>query len=247
MQVRRLNTTGVTRFRELLGELRNGENPPISREEILTSSNTSSGLNVALQIEASEEIISKMDMARYLYELLSHLNRGDAVRNRGMWSWLGLFMFDMICPADPNTGTRRIREDWYYVFQPDDALPNYQTYYRHLLYTPYSLYRSFKGDAGRVLLAGSVWVGGDMIEQIASRQEYISCRPVLEALDRLYYVEEDGLGRVKRGATDRTRDGSLRRFVTFLQQIDATYDLYGLSCEKILNLLPSEFDEWHQQ
>ena len=83
-----------------------------------------------------------------------------------------------------------------------------------------------------------------MIEQVASRQEYISCHPVLETLDRLYYVEEGGLGRIKRGATDRTRDGSLRRFVAFLQQIDATYNLYGLTCEKILDLLPPEFDDW---
>ena len=246
MQVRRLNTAGVTRFRGLLAQLRNGETSTISPEEILTSRKTSSGLNVALQIEADRQVISKKDMGRYLHEVLSPLNREDTIRRTGLWSWLGLFMFDVVCPSDPHTGTRRIREDWYYAFQPDDAVPNYQTYYRHLLYTPYFLYRSFGGGAGRALLAGRVWVGGDMIEQIASRQEYISCRPVLEALDRLYYVEEGGLGRIKRGSTDRTRDGSLRRFVAFLQQIDATYDLYGLTCEKILDLLPPEFDDWLQ-
>ena len=244
MQVRRLNATGVRRFRGLLEALRSGELPSISPEEILTSPNTSSGLNVALHVEDGREITSKMDMARYLYEVLTPLNREDTLRRVGLWSWLGLFMFDTICPVDPNTGTRRIREDWYYVFQPDDAAPNYQTYYRHLLYTPYFIYRTFGGRAGRALLAGRADVGGDMIEQIASRQEYISCRSVLETLDHLYYTEENRSGRVKRGATDRTRDGSLRRFVAFLQQIDATYDLYGMSREKIVDVLPPEFDEW---
>ena len=213
-------------------------------EDILTSPRTSSGLNIAASIDRTPAIASKMDLARYLYEALAPLNNGNILRQQGLWSWLGLFLFETLCPCDPRSGLRRLREDWYYVFQPDSGTPSYRTYYRHLLYTPYSLYRSFSGEAGKALLAGPVSVGGDMVEQIASRQEYISCLPVLEAIDCLYYVESNGVGRVKRGATDRNRDGNLRRFVAFLQQIDTTYDLYGTTCEKILELLPPEFDEW---
>ena len=243
MDVRRLNTTGLAQFRAFLSGLRTTDHPHDAPIDILTSPSTSAGLRFGIPAERPIAITSKMDMALYLNELLAPLNREDTLLNNGLWSWLGIFMFDIICPVNPNDGTRRIREDWYYVFQPDDGLPDYQTYYRHLLYTPYFLYLSFHGEAGRALLAGSPSVGGDMTEQIASRQEYISCRPVLEALDHLYY--DDDSGKVKTGATDRNRDGNVRRYVSFLQQIDSTYDLYGMSYEKILDLLPSEFNEWN--
>jgi len=36
----------------------------------------------------------------------------------------------------------------------------------------------------------------------------------------------------------------LRRFITFVQQLDFNYDLFGMSAMEILALLPSEFDGW---
>ena len=242
MYVARLNAVGITRFRAFLNQLREPDSSPELPEDILTSRTTAARLNFTIPIRDVPEIVSKMDMAEYLNELLSPLSYENALNTPGLWSWLGLCLFDIICPPDPNTAMRRVREHWYYVFQPDDGVPDYQTYYRHLLYTPYFLYRSFNGEVGMALLAGSASVGGDMTEQIASRQEYISCRPVLEALDHLYY--DNNIERVKTGSTDRNRDGNVRRYVAFLQQIDATYDLYGMNSDKILELLPPEFDEW---
>ncbi len=93
-------------------------------------------------------------------------------------------------------------------------------------------------------MTGESHVGGEMIEQIASRLEYISCRAVLEALDRLYLDDTRDVERLKPGATSRTRGGALGRFITFLEQIAMTYDLYGMTGENILDLLPPEFDEW---
>ena len=243
MHVRRLNSAGVKKFRAFLDDSRRTDSPIEVPLDILTSPTTSSGLNVAIAIEEDRTFNSKMDLAEYLYSLLSLLNTGDTLSRKGMWSWLGLYMFETLCPISASSGLRQIRKDWYYVFQPDDAPPDYTTYYRHLLYTPYSLYRSFQGTVGRALLTSSVSTGGDVIEQIASRQEYISCRPVLGALDHLYYDEAQG--QLKRGATGN-RDGNLRRFVAFLQQIDTTHDLYGMEWAKIIALLPPEFDEWRE-
>ena len=41
--------------------------------------------------------------------------------------------------------------------------------------------------------------------------------------------------------------GTLRRFVHVLQQLDVTYDVYGMSGRAILDLLPSEFDAWRER
>ena len=244
MQVRRLNSTGLARFKTFLGEARLSSSPPEMPTDILTSRSTSSGLNVAIEIEPVSGVSSKLELTRYLHEKLRPLDQDASLGRNGMWSWLGLFMYDTLCPVNPSTGRRTTRQDWYYIFQPDDGPQNFQTYYRHLLYTPYHLYRSFQESAGRVLLTGESHVGGEMIEQIASRLEYISCRAVLEALDHLYLDDTRDVERLKSGATSRNRGGALGRFITFLEQIAMTYDLYGMTGENILDLLPPEFDEW---
>jgi len=39
----------------------------------------------------------------------------------------------------------------------------------------------------------------------------------------------------------------LRRFVDVLQQLDVNYDLYSMSAEAIVGLLPDEFDKWRKK
>jgi hypothetical protein len=64
------------------------------------------------------------------------------------------------------------------------------------------------------------------------------------ALDRLYYSLSESGGAPKRGATTRTRPGNLRRFIEVFWQFHLTYDLYAMTDEDILNLLPTEFNRW---
>ena len=244
MQVRRLNNTGLARFKAFLEDVRHSSLSAEIPTDILTSRSTSAGLNVAIEIDPMGGVSSKLELARYLYEKLRPLDQDASLSRNGMWSWLGLVMFDTLCPVNPSTGRRTTRQDWYYIFQPDHGPQNFQTYYRHLLYTPYHLYRSFQEGAGRALLTGESHIGGEMVEQIASRLEYISCRAVLETLDQLYLDETQDVPTLKPGATSRTRAGALGRFITFLEQIAMTYDLYGMTGQNILELLPPEFDEW---
>jgi hypothetical protein len=52
----------------------------------------------------------------------------------------------------------------------------------------------------------------------------------------------------KRGAqVSSPEPGTLRRFVHVLQQLDVTYDVYGMSGQALLDLLPAEFDPWRGQ
>ena len=52
-------------------------------------------------------------------------------------------------------------------------------------------------------------------------------------------------GLPKRGAQGAAEHpGTLRRFVRVLQQLDLTYDIYGMSGKTIVDLLPPEFDAW---
>ena len=63
----------------------------------------------------------------------------------------------------------------------------------------------------------------------------------MDAASRLYIGE----GRYTQAKSSRKRvQAAARRLADVLTQLDLTWDLYDLSTEKLLDLLPSEFDEF---
>ena len=85
-----------------------------------------------------------------------------------------------------------------------------------------------------------------MYHEIASRQDLVAHKGVLDAARMLYLDAKHG--RPKTGAQGSiNQPGTVRRFVRVLQQLDVTYDIYGLSGRQIVELLPPEFDVWQAQ
>jgi hypothetical protein len=92
-------------------------------------------------------------------------------------------------------------------------------------------------------LAGPPHSESGIYHEIVSRQDLSANKGVLQAAAMLYF--DPKRGRPKPGAQGSHRNpGTVRRFVRVLQQLDVTYDIYGLSGEQILGLLPAEFDSW---
>jgi hypothetical protein len=59
----------------------------------------------------------------------------------------------------------------------------------------------------------------------------------------MYY--DPGKANAKRGAySSKRKPGTLLRFIDVVQQLDLTYDLYGMAGDQVLDLLPQEFDDW---
>jgi hypothetical protein len=48
----------------------------------------------------------------------------------------------------------------------------------------------------------------------------------------------------KFGAIPKNKPGTLYRFIDVIQQLDLNYDLYSMSRDEILDLLPQEFNKW---
>jgi hypothetical protein len=80
---------------------------------------------------------------------------------------------------------------------------------------------------------------GDVVEQLASRQDLVRARGVMEATTRLYVDEKQAL---KRGAASKDKPATARRLANVLGQLDLTYDLQSLEADEVLDLLPEEFD-----
>jgi len=235
--VRALSPAGVERFRAYLAALRDGarEAPPWA---LLEDDQASVELSAEAWVER-RQFGSRWGVGEYLWQQLAPLPPDEVEGNRGLWAWLALYYFDQVCPARAD-GMRRPGQDYRHL--PDFGFRNR---YRHLLYGPYAVYRRHRGYA-ILVLSGPPHVELRLYHEITSRTDLIASRGVLEALNALYLDRTRGLP--KRGAQSTVPGpGTLQRFVRVLQQLDVTYDVYGMSGQALLDLLPPEFDSWREK
>jgi hypothetical protein len=229
-----LNRLGLEELRTYLARLRDGrdEAPPFA---LLDDPAYIKELPVELEVGVPL-FTSRFELGRYLTELLEPLRADVTDRDIGLWAWLSLAWFDQVCPID-EAGKRQPGRDYRHI--PDFSFRNK---HRHLLLGPFQLYRRH-GTSAALLLAGSLNSESGVYHEIASRQDLVANRGVLEAAQQLYLDAKRG--RPKPGAQGSiNQPGTVRRFVRVLQQLDVTYDIYGLTAKQILELLPPEFDDW---
>lgn len=229
MKLRRFNTGGINRLEQFLASA--------SRDtEDLCAFLNDPRLSIVVSPEIKVEarlFVDRFAAGEYLYSLLKDSNILNLDNDRGIWAWLSAFYFDQLCPDGTKPGM-----DYRWI----PAVNSFRNYYRHLLAGPYFIYRAHIENPlhAMAVLATPLHRPGDIVEQLASRQELVTNHSVMEAATRLY-IGEDGLPKPRaagRGA------GSARRLADVLTQLDLTWDLYDLSTEKLLELLPSEFDEF---
>jgi hypothetical protein len=107
---------------------------------------------------------------------------------------------------------------------------------------PVLLYATL-GDDGDHLICSKPGIGPEIREQLTSQQDMFS-RNFQRACRNLYY--DEAVGSVKKGAGGKDRAGVPRRMAAVRKQLDVTWDMTDLSAEKILELLPAEFDHFKE-
>jgi hypothetical protein len=236
MKLRRLNLAGIEQFERFLDSVTEAA-PLVVPIAALTAPETSESLGIEIEVEP-RAFANRMELSSYLFKKLNGSGLLDIDADRGLWSWLALFFFESLCPAD-RVGRRNPGNRARWILDPH----NFQRYYRHLLAGPYKIFRAYweRPEVAMCLLCGVPDKPGDLVEQLVSRQEVITNTAIIGAATRLYY--DAGSGKLKTGAGSKGR-GSPRRLVDVLQQFDVTYDLYSLNIEEVSQLLPKEFDKF---
>ena len=235
MKLRRLRDLGEQRMTEFLDSLKS-DAPTSFPSEVLSDPAYCEAVSEA-KVE-SREFENKYDLASYLHDLFKRADLVDVVSDRGLWSWLSLYYFSLLCPRDrggrfkPGARARWIPE-----------VNNYQRYYRHLLAGPYRIFYFHRDqpERTRALLCGPISAQGELIEQLASRHELITNRHLIDAVTTLYYDPKNRKN--KRGAGGKGA-GSPRRLAHVIDQFNLTWDLYETTPREFLALLPSEFDRF---
>ncbi|GAB4373677.1 MAG: hypothetical protein Kow0062_10970 [Acidobacteriota bacterium] len=231
--VRRLTKHGIARFREYLEALRSGsrDEPPL---HLLADPRASEPRENDATVEP-REFATRLEFARYLAGVFAEEDAALLGEDVGLWSWLSLFWFEQVCPRRPD-GTRAPGRDYRHVLEP-----GFRYGHRHLLAGPFLVYRICNEDAP-LLLSSPLHRENAFHHELASRQALLSNPSIIRAVHLLY--RDERTGRPRRGAYGKGKPGTLRRFVDVIQQLDLNYDLYSMSAEAIVDLLPTEFDRW---
>ena len=230
MRLRRFTEVGISRF----DDFRASSLQAVDQlHEILRDDACSESVSTEIEVE-QQRLPTRFSVGEYLHGLLDDVTAPGVNIDVGTWTWLSAFYFAQLCPQGSSPGDR---PRWV------PAMDNYRQYYRHLLAGPYLVYRAHSDNPHRAmaLLANPPHQPGDIAEQLASRQELVTNPSVMEVATRLYINTANNSP--KRGAAGRG-PGSARRLAAVLNQLDLTWDLYGLDPDKLLDLLPEEFDQF---
>ena len=231
--VRKLNSRGLGYFKKYLNDLR--ENPDLKPPfEILENPDYSENFQDKAHVEQMD-FQYRTHMVKYLSKALESLNTSLGAKNIGLWSWLSLFYFDQVCAKDLN-GKRVSGMDYRHILNI-----GFRYKHLHLLAGPFQTYKMYREKA-RLLLHGATHTGNKIHNELVKRQNFITNPGIIDAADALYFDKDNN--KPKSGTTSQVRGGSLLRFITVIQQLELTFDLYSMDAKEILNLLPEEFNTW---
>ena len=237
MAIRQLNDRGLEAFRGYLDGLRAGSGSP-PPADLLTDAGMTQPMPGGGQVEA-RSFKSRLEATRYLHTALAEVV-SEAIENEvGLWSWLSLFYFDQVCPADP-TGRRKPGRGYRHILEP-----GYPFGHRHLLGGAHLVYTVYGcGEMlSPLLLNTPLHIENKFCHELAGRQGFITDQGVMEAAARLYFDQRTE--KPKRGAQiKKNAPGTLYRFIDVVQQLDLNYDLYSMSGAQVMALLPAEFASW---
>lgn len=235
MRLRKLNHAGINGFAHYLAGLYEAPDQPIPMN-LLTDLAFSNDYEIDIDID-NPGFESRYQLGRYLVERLSGFDQNAIAADAGLWAWLGLLYFADLCPEDAD-GNRRPAASNNYILSAQQ-----KDFHRHAVRTTYMLVRQH-GENVQYMLSNPLSKRGELTEQLTGRSYFMSCEGIMTAA-KLLYADPDR-DTWKRGAATK-KPGAVRRFGIVVRQFELTYDLFSLTGNQIVSMLPREFDGFRQQ
>tara|TARA_Y100000590_G_scaffold51404_1_gene54023 strand:- start:4441 stop:5190 length:750 start_codon:yes stop_codon:yes gene_type:complete len=245
INIRSLKTTGIDAFTRYLTDMRDhadlgsvseyDEVAGVRRDEILYGERFSEEFPLSIPLE--NEFPSRYELGTHLFQAFERggFHRRDIDYQKGLWSWLALFLLERLIQT--SNGSMQIRLDEHYIQSASRTV-----FYRHRVSSSWRAVADY-GERARLFLYGvPLHTHGELMEQFASQGNMTES--IVEVADQLYWDHRTGTR--KYGAMARDK-GSIRRFVQVLKQFRRTYDLGTLPADDLLSLLPAEFDRFKSE
>ena len=175
------------------------------------------------------------EMAENILESIGDADLFDLLPLEGLWAWLTFVLRDHLFKRGAE-GKRKLGE--IHRWDPGN-LNDWQKGQRHLVRMPVQLL-SFLGHDANHLLCGHPSILPEIREQLTSQQDMFS--QTFQHVARSLYFDDES-GKLKRGAGGKG-PGSPRRLAKVRQQLDVTWELDDLDHERIVEMLPDEFERF---
>ncbi len=233
MELRRFTEPGLRAFEDFLDSCTT-DNPRPYPESALTDPLQTEPVNAQVRLERSP-VATRFALANYLDDTFDAAGYQPRRNDTNLWAWLACFFFTDICTKSrdgkwkPGSITRWIPRS-----------NDFRRYYRHLVAGPYAIYRAHRDDPRRAMAVLCQRPGspGDLVEQLASRQQIIT-NPAIMQIASDWFVDPE-TGKQNKHANSK-RAGGARRFIDILAQFDVTWDFSMMSADALYALLPAEF------
>lgn len=190
----------------------------------------------------SRPFANRREAGEYLAERLEPLGAAQVADNAYLWSWLGMFYLEQMS----RDSTRRVGEypEHAYLVDSDLSQAAYVRVY-HRLKLAFEIWTQ-QGEDAWFMLNEPVVSLGQFTLRLVSAPEIFRSEGVVPLAHLLY--ANKGTGRLRAGVLGQTRAdapaGSLPRLIDVLNQLSMTYDVYGMTAEQLLQILPAEFDRF---
>lgn len=234
--LRRLSRDGVEYARQFLAGLRQDPagsiQPP---DDLLFDAQYSPAFVGDLTVQ-QRSFRTRREAAEYFSPLLrpiAHL----AADSAGLWSWLGMYYFPRTVPRGDGAVKLSPIDETFVVGTRDVASHSYQLRYRHYLWGSWRLYEQHGEDAA-YLLDENLARWSDIADRCFRTMRVFNSIGVVPLITRLY---TDGPAQ-KRGI--RYGRGGIRHLFRVLDQLERTYDVYGMEPDALITILPPEFKAW---
>ncbi len=230
---RELTPAGIARAREVLADSRAHPTMPIVvPHALLFDPPFSAEVPNAPQV-LSQPFESRRAAAAYFTPLLASA-RSRWFDHYGMWSWLGMyFLRDNIRMRDGRVDLFS-RDESYVIFS--DESQSERRRYLHYLWSAWQV-AEVHPDA-TYILDRPLMDQSDIVDRVFSYPRLFNSVAIVQLILRLY---ADGTN--SKPLSGRSR-GGLRHLIRVLDQLERTHDIYGMTLDQLLSLLPADFDRW---
>ena len=181
---------------------------------------------------------NRMEAGVFLNTLIDAAGISLPERDQGLWTWLTLFYFDEVCPADGN-GNRDPKKEARLIAQVD----NFQRFYRHLLLGPFLIVRAHRDDPSRAI-ALLCKPRGSPAKSWSSSLRARSWSRTGRSLRPQHDSDARPDFRLIQARRWLRREGRAAPFGSTPESTGHHLSLYGLGVDELLHLLPKEFDRF---
>jgi len=245
-QLRAFTPAGLSRASAVLDRVRNGARPDF--EELLTAPRYSRPFHPYVEVNIWD-FRARREVGQSLHAAFEAAGIDDRsiIEDHDTWSWIAM---RCIAPKSEGDSIDLGRSaNMAYVFDPrrETGQNLARAKWRNFMRLSYEIYTQH-GERAWLMLNERPRSLSQFTMRLAQSPELFRATGIVHLAHTLY--ADRATGRIKPDSMASQRStatpGSLPRLIDVLNQLYMNYDVYGMEAERLIELLPSEFDRFRR-